>query len=48
MLIVQEFTNPLGEGDGADFLEVAGGQSRGALVTSLLLLMLAGPCWRPR
>jgi hypothetical protein len=42
VLIVQEFTNPLGEGDGADFYEVAGGGSRGALVTSLLLMMLAG------
>ena len=42
LLIVQEFTNPLDGGDGADFLEVAGGRSRGALVTSMFLLMLAG------
>jgi hypothetical protein len=47
VLIVQEFTNPLGEGDGADFLEVAGGQSRGALVTSMLLMMLAGALTAP-
>ena len=39
---MQEFTNPLDAGDGADFLDVAGGPSRGALVTSMLLLMLAG------
>jgi hypothetical protein len=42
VLVVQEFTNPLAEGDGADFVEVSGGGSRGALVTSLLLMMLAG------
>jgi hypothetical protein len=42
VLVVQEFTNPLGEGDGADFVEVTAGGSRGALVTSMLLMMLAG------
>jgi hypothetical protein len=47
VLIVQEFTNPLRAGDGADFLEVAGGESRGALVTSMLLMMLAGVLTTP-
>lgn len=41
LLIAQEFTNPLTEGDGADFYEVTSGSS-GALVPSMLLLMLSG------
>jgi hypothetical protein len=47
VLITQEFTNPLGAGDGADFFDVAGGDSRGALVTSMLLMMLAGALMAP-
>jgi len=47
VLIAQEFTNPLDAGDGADFFEVAGGDSRGALVTSMLLMMLAGALLAP-
>lgn len=46
VLVVQEFTNPLREGDGADFHDVAR-DSRGALVTSLLLMMLAGALMAP-
>ena len=41
LLIGQEFTNPLTEGDGADFHDVTSG-SPGAFVPSILLLMVAG------
>jgi hypothetical protein len=47
VLIAQEFTNPLDAGNGADFFAVAGGESRGALVTSMLLMMLAGALMAP-
>ncbi len=46
VLIVQEFTTPLTEGNGADFHAVAS-ESRGALVTSMLLMMLAGALMAP-
>ena len=46
VLVVQEFTNPLSEWDGADIHDVAI-DSRGALVASLLLMMLAGALIAP-
>ena len=46
VLILQEFTNPLSAGDGADFHHVAG-DARGPLVASLLLMMLAGALMAP-
>ncbi|UOY02005.1 hypothetical protein [Blastococcus sp. PRF04-17] len=47
VLIAQEFTNPLSAGDGADFHAVAAGEGRGALVASLLLMLLAGALVAP-
>jgi hypothetical protein len=46
LLIAQEFTNPLTEGTGADFYEVTSA-SRGALVPSMLLLMITGALMAP-
>lgn len=40
LLVVQEFTNPLTEGTGADFYDVTSA-SNGALVPSMLLLMIS-------
>jgi hypothetical protein len=41
LLIAQEFTNPLTEGTGAEFYEVAS-RAPGAFVPSIVLLMLSG------
>jgi hypothetical protein len=46
LLVAQEFTNPLTEGTGADFYEVTSA-SQGALVPSMLLLMITGVLMAP-
>jgi hypothetical protein len=46
LLIAQEFTNPLSEGDGTDFYEVTAATGN-AFVPSSLLLMLAGLLMAP-